>query len=427
MGKVVHSDVCGPMSCTSVGGAHYFVSFVDECSGFMRINPMKAKSEVQYHFKKFLVRIERRSGCTVKRLHRDNGEAYTALEGFLNEKGMEISRSKPYSLQENPISERTNRTVVECARSMLQHSGLPACFWAEAGTWAADIRNRFFAPGRRDTTSFETVFGRKPRIDHLRVFGSQAWVLVPKEKRDKISPKSEEDVLLGSLENSTIKVWIRDRKIAIYSRDARVDGNAFPGMEWYSAERTETDTDEETRNMARVVNLNPVSSDPGGPSRGRVQKKSLSPAPDESDSRQTIPGLQQTTPFLDLAGITYEPPPVVSLNEPEDASFNDSDGVEDYSSPGERRYPSRDRKATDFYGPPRANMAKEKLYDTSEPRSVPKALKHSDANHWVHAINPELKSLQTHGTWEVVRRPTHKRVLSSKFIFQRKYNSVENC
>ena len=33
-GEIIHSDVCGPMSETSPGGAHYFVTFIDDASGF---------------------------------------------------------------------------------------------------------------------------------------------------------------------------------------------------------------------------------------------------------------------------------------------------------------------------------------------------------------------------------------------------------
>lgn len=195
---------------------------------------MKAKSEAGEQFKTYLVWIERHNGCTVNRLHSGNGGEYTPLEGFPNEKGIEISRSTPYCPQENSIIERTNRIVVGCARSMLQHPGLPVSFWAEGVTCASDIRKRFFAQGRNDITSFEMEFGCRPRIDHFSVFGSQAWVLVPKKRRGKLAPKSEEGVLLGSLENSTMKVWVRDRKIALYSRDGRVDENTFPGKEWYA-------------------------------------------------------------------------------------------------------------------------------------------------------------------------------------------------
>ena len=39
-------------------------------------------------------------------------------------------------------------------------------------------------------------FGRKPNLQHLRVFGSIAYVHVPKEKRRKLDAKSEKCILV---------------------------------------------------------------------------------------------------------------------------------------------------------------------------------------------------------------------------------------
>lgn len=83
IGEVVHSDVCGPMSCSSLGGSLYYVSFIDECSGFLRIAPIQRKSAAASEFKKFLAWLECRADCTLKRLHSDNGGEYVALEGFV--------------------------------------------------------------------------------------------------------------------------------------------------------------------------------------------------------------------------------------------------------------------------------------------------------------------------------------------------------
>ena len=43
----------------------------------------------------------------------------------------------------------------------------------------------------------ELYFDRKPNLAHLRVFGSIAYVHVPKEKRRKLHPNAEKCVLVG--------------------------------------------------------------------------------------------------------------------------------------------------------------------------------------------------------------------------------------
>ena len=166
----------------------------------------------------------------------ENGGEYVALEGFQDERGVEVRRSSPYSPQENGIAERANRTIVESSRAMLAPAGLPRRFWADAVTHAGDIRNRFLSPSSNNVTAYETLTGRRPGMDHFRVFGAHCWVHIPKEKRKKLNHKSEEGLLIGCLENSVYKVWIRDRKEAVYCRDVRIDETSFPRRKWFSTE-----------------------------------------------------------------------------------------------------------------------------------------------------------------------------------------------
>ena len=147
-GEVIHGDVCGPMSVrSSLGGSRYFVTFIDEYSGYVTVASIAKKSDVQYHFKRYHVWLERRYDCVIKVLHCDGGGEYHALDNYLESQGIEQRRLPPYSPEQNGMAERTNRTLVECARSMLLHSKLRMQFWAEAISFAADIRNRFVSQG----------------------------------------------------------------------------------------------------------------------------------------------------------------------------------------------------------------------------------------------------------------------------------------
>ena len=46
-------------------------------------------------------------------------------------------------------------------------------------------------------SAHELYFGTKPNLQHLRVFGSIAYVHVPKEKRRKLDSKAEKCILVG--------------------------------------------------------------------------------------------------------------------------------------------------------------------------------------------------------------------------------------
>jgi hypothetical protein len=70
---IVHSDVCGPMSTTSLSGYVYYVSFTDDFSRNTWIYFLKAKSEVFNKFKEFKVLVENLFEKKIKILRSDNG------------------------------------------------------------------------------------------------------------------------------------------------------------------------------------------------------------------------------------------------------------------------------------------------------------------------------------------------------------------
>lgn len=76
VGELIHSDVCGPVSILSPGGANYFVTFKDDFSGYCVINFIQKKSEVFLLFQQFVKRVETEIGNPVVTLRSDNGGEY---------------------------------------------------------------------------------------------------------------------------------------------------------------------------------------------------------------------------------------------------------------------------------------------------------------------------------------------------------------
>ena len=107
----------------------YFILFIDDFSRMTWVYFLKEKSEVFGVFKKFKALIENQSGKRIKVLRSDRGKEYTSreFERFCEDEGIERQLTVAYSPQQNGVSERKNRTVMEMARSMLKyltHSGL---------------------------------------------------------------------------------------------------------------------------------------------------------------------------------------------------------------------------------------------------------------------------------------------------------------
>jgi hypothetical protein len=124
------------------------------------------------------------------------------FDDFLHECGIERQTSAPYTPQQNGVAERANRTIMECARSMIRAQGLDLEFWAEAVNTAVYIKNRCPTKALDSKTPQEAWTGVKPDVSHLRVFGCKAFAHIPDEKRSKLEPKSIPCVFLGYCEGT---------------------------------------------------------------------------------------------------------------------------------------------------------------------------------------------------------------------------------
>ena len=74
--ELVHSDVCGPMPTLSLGGASYFVTFIDDATRKIWVYPIRHKDDALKAFQKFLALAENESGKKLKCLRTDNGGEY---------------------------------------------------------------------------------------------------------------------------------------------------------------------------------------------------------------------------------------------------------------------------------------------------------------------------------------------------------------
>jgi len=64
------------------------------------------------------------------------------MHDYLVSKGISHDLIAPYSPEQNSVAERDNRTIVECARSMLYQHQIPLHFGAEAINIAVYTLNR---------------------------------------------------------------------------------------------------------------------------------------------------------------------------------------------------------------------------------------------------------------------------------------------
>lgn len=220
--ELIHSDICGPMQNSSMSGSRCILSFIDDATRMVWVYFLKAKSDTLSTFKRFKNLVENQAGCKIKKLRTDRGTEYLSREftTFLEANGIERQLIAAYSPQQNRVSERRNRSLVEMARAMIKAKDLPLKFWAEAVYTAAYIQNRTSSRAIENKTPFEGWNGTKPTLSHMKVFGSICYVHIPDEKRKEWDDKSKKAIFVGySSQTKGYMVYLLEEDKLTISRD----------------------------------------------------------------------------------------------------------------------------------------------------------------------------------------------------------------
>ncbi|KAE8708956.1 hypothetical protein F3Y22_tig00110332pilonHSYRG00622 [Hibiscus syriacus] len=224
----IHSDVWGHSNTSSLGGNHYFVTFVDDFSRRVWVYSMKSKDEVLRIFLKWKNMIENQTGRKIKCLRTDNRGEYKSTPFFdvCHEYGIVRHFTVRNTPQQNGVAERMHRTLLEKVRCMLSNTGLGKAFWTEAVTYAGHLINRLPSSAIGGKTPLE-VWSGKPATDYdsLHVFGSTSYYHV---KESKLDPRAKKAFFMGITHGvKGFRLWCLDTKKIICSRDVTFDKSSL--------------------------------------------------------------------------------------------------------------------------------------------------------------------------------------------------------
>ena len=170
--QLIHTDLCGPQRTPSLNGSRHYIIFIDDFTRMCWICFLRFKSEVASVFFKFKQWIENQSGCKIQVLRSDNGKEYTSSEfnKFCEDSGIEHHITASYSPQQNGVSERETRTIMEMSRCMLHEKNLPKEYSAVATNTSVFLLNRLPTKAVNGKTPYEAWYSYKPLIKNLKVF-----------------------------------------------------------------------------------------------------------------------------------------------------------------------------------------------------------------------------------------------------------------
>ena len=148
----MHNEICGPFDVNSFGKKIYFNTFIDDYSRYDYVYLLHEKSQVVDALDIYLNEIEGQFDRKVKIIRSDGGEYYgrydktgqhPGLFGKLLKKcGICAQYTMSCTPQQNDVSERHNRTLMNMIMSMLNNSTLPVSLWMYALKTAMYLLNR---------------------------------------------------------------------------------------------------------------------------------------------------------------------------------------------------------------------------------------------------------------------------------------------
>lgn len=377
--ELIHADLCGPMEETSLGGSRYFFTLIDDFTHKVFVYFLRNKNEVTDVFKHFKSQIEKESGQQIKTFRTDNGGEFCndRLKDFLRAQGIRHQTTIPYNPQQNGLAERMNRSIVEKARCLLIDANLNKKFWAEAVNTSVYLINRSPTAALSNMVPEGAWTNKKVDLFNLKVFGSKVMVHIPKAKRRKFDPKSEENIFVGYCENqkgyrvyNVVTKKVTSTRDAIFIENAGIMNNDIDFMS--SSVNSEQDI--------------------------------VSVIPNEVEDMSDEELITSNGYFDDIVQNNNEHMPDINLH---------NDEYEVIEPRRSERIPKPNRMNDFVYS----------VNNLKDPDTFDEAIKSIDSNCWIKAMNDELKSLRQNDTWTLVELPMSVRPIQSKWVYKTKVNS----
>ena len=197
--ELVHADLLS-LPVPTRKGEKYALIVKDDCTRYVWVWLLHTKGQVAQKLVNFALGVEeqeRKRGFKIKRLRSDRGGEFgESLGSMLEEIGILHEQTPPYKPRLNGVVERTNRSLLEMTRALLQEAEASDIFWGDALEAAVHINNRI--PSTVDgRIPFATLTGGESSVSHLRTWGCVVWAKNNREGTNKLSPTGVKCALIG--------------------------------------------------------------------------------------------------------------------------------------------------------------------------------------------------------------------------------------
>ena len=397
-------------------------------------------------------------GCGGRGALRKQGLYYMSreFEAFCIDHGIQRQHTVRNRPQQNGVAERANRTMEEGVISMLYESGMPPSFWGEALSSFIHISNRFSTAALQGVTPHEAFIGTKPDLSHLRVWGCTAYVLIQRDKRPlgSLGVHMEKCIFIGYPQGyKGWKFYNPETKKVLISERADFDERFFM-LQKHSIPHLpppRPDSLLETPSPPFVhlpENLDDSIDDLGDPGSSQMPVHG-GDGSTVSDLPSVLPGTPPSSPSIHhpspsplrpipspaaspIPAPSHTPPPAPSAppSRPQHQKRPRSEWLsEQWAVP--QRYkqirepapavPSSDEEDSDSDDP--IDLVNAHSASVTEPTSYKQSQQPPEAQLWQTACEEEMEAHRLNGTWKIVKLPSGKRAIGSRWFMKVKHNA----
>jgi len=233
----LHADISGILP-RSIRGYRYFLLVVDDATRtcWIRLLIDKSALTIQPVIRALKTTLEtqgKEKNRVVVYWRTDNGKGEFGPEflRWVQDSGMTSEASPAYKHSLNGVVERYMYEMGKICRSILFDARMPEEMWCYAMEWATRLKNRrptsaLPFKGIKGLTPVEGYRGQAERLDKIRVFGSVAIPLYPKEKHQgKLVQRTIPGawIMVGMTSSSTYKLLNVETFKELISADVTFD------------------------------------------------------------------------------------------------------------------------------------------------------------------------------------------------------------
>ncbi|WVZ80759.1 hypothetical protein U9M48_028212 [Paspalum notatum var. saurae] len=418
--ELLHMDLFGPTTYTSIGGNNYGFVIVDDFTRYTWVYFLEDKTEVAHVFSKFAKRAQNEFNTSIVKIRSDNGREFdnTNIEEYCDEVGIKHEFSATYTPQQNGVVERKNRTLITLARSMLDEYGTSEKFWAEAINTACYASNRLYPHRLLDKTPYELLNGRKPKISYFRVFGCKCYIYKKRQHLGKFQRRCDIGFLLGySSKSKAYRVFNNATGMVEETYDVEFDeSNGSQGAHVDVVDIDEEPLIEAMKNMP-IGDIKPKEDEDEVQT---IDQPSSSMAPqDGSEQDKILPNEDVHVPQEQIdeqaqdVGTPVQAPQVAPQRRSQLTSGHPKELI--IGSPT-RGVTTRSRNTAAF-------VQAYSFVSSIEPSTIDQTLSDSD---WVNAMHEELNNFTRNEVWTLEARPKGARVIGTKWVFRNKQDDGGN-